>query len=133
MPLPAEPTPGLIDLSKAAGLKNVVFRVSPESVGWVTTALQTIPPEHRDLQRISICVPRRLALGDYGPDIIPSLGEDASRQWSDLDRLLVEFWESRSIRPAVGCKRLGEKQQNMDYRIGCLLPEITKKGLVDPV
>jgi len=78
-------------------------------------------------------MPRGLAIGGIGSDIMRFLGEPVSRRWSDLDHLLVEFWESRSIRPRVGCKRLGEKQQYMDYCIGCLLPEITKRGIVDPI
>jgi len=130
----AESRSTLIDLSKAAGLKDVVFRVGPKSVGWVTTALHTITPKHRNLRRISICMPRDLALGGAGSDIIQSLGEAASRRWSDLDRLLVKFWESRSIRPRVGYELgLAKNQENMDYSIGRLLPEVTKRGIVDPI
>ena len=78
-------------------------------------------------------MPRGLVLGGVGPDVVQSLGEATSRRWSDLDRLLVEVWESRSIRPRVGCRGLGEKQRDMDSCIGCLLPEITKRGIVDPI
>lgn len=115
------------------GLKKATFRVNPESIGWVTKALQTITPEHRDLQGISIRIHRGLVLGGVGPDTVQSLGEAISRRWLDLDRLLVKFWEFRSIRPGVGCRGLGDKQRDMDYCIGYLLPEITKRGLVDPV
>ena len=115
-------------------MKNVVFRVSTESVGWVTTALQTITPEHRDLRGISIRMPRSLVFGGVGPDTVHSLGVAIYRRWSDLDRLLVEFWESRSIRPRVGCRGLGAMQWDMDYCIEYLLPEITRGGIaVDPI
>lgn len=123
----------MIDLSKASDLKNVVFRVGLENVGWVTRTLQTVPPEHQDLQQISICIPRSMALTRISSDIMRFVGEAISGRCSDLDRLLVKFWESRSIRPKVGCERLGEKQQNMDYCIGRSLPEITKRGIVDPI
>ena len=122
----------LIDLSKAVGLKNVVFQVNPKSVSWVTMALQTITPEHRGLQQISIFMPRSLAFSDADANIMQSLGEAISRQWLDLDRHLVELWESHSIRPRVGWG-LGDKQRNMDHCVGCLLPEINKRGIVDPI
>jgi len=126
----AEPRSGPIGLSKAIGLKNVTFRVGSQNVGWITTAFKTITPEGRDLQRIYL--PHNLAFVNVGADIRQSIGEAISRRWSDLDYLLVEFWESHSIRPRVGCERLGEKQRNMDYCIGRLLPGITKMGIVDP-
>jgi len=115
-----------------AGLENVAFRVSSQTVSWVTMALQSVAPEHRDLRRISIYLPYDLTLVNDDTDIRRSLGETVSGWWSDLDRLLVEFWESRSIRPRVGCTRWGEGGQDTEYCIRCLLPEITKRGIVDP-
>ena len=46
----------------------------------------------------------------------------------DLDRLLVQFWDSRSIRPKV----VTEKKGKRDWA-GYLLPEITKRGIIDLV
>ena len=129
----AEPRSGQIGLSRAAGLKDVTFRVSAQTVGWVTMALRTITPEHRDLGQISICLPHNLTFVNVGADIRRSLGETTSRRWSDLDRLLVEFWESRSIRPRVGCATHEQEVGSMEYCVGCLLPEITKRGIVDPI
>jgi len=102
-----------------------------QSIEWITMALKTITPEHQDLRRISIYLAPHMTC--IGPDAKRSLGEATSRRWSDLDHLLVQFWESRSIRPRVGCERQGENRQNTEYRFGCLLPEITKRGIVDPV
>ena len=92
--------------------------------------LQTIALQHRDFRQISIYLPYHFAFFDVVTDIRKALGEVVSRRWSDLDNLLVQFWESRSIRPRVGCSKLRERWPNMDYYIGCLLPEITKRGIV---
>jgi hypothetical protein len=46
--------PASIDLSKATKLKDVVFQPKSWSVEWITTALRTITPKHRDLRQISI-------------------------------------------------------------------------------
>ena len=61
------------------------------------------------------------------------LGEVAARTWLDLDHLLVQFWESFSIRPRVGYEKQGGDGQNMEFAIQCLLPEAAKRGIVDPV
>ena len=96
-------------------------------------ALQTITPEHRDLRQISIYMPYYLTFSNIGTDIRQSIGEVVSSQWSDLDRLLVQFWQLRSIRPKLGSVGLAEKGQNTEYCIECLLPEISKRGIVDPI
>jgi len=109
----------------------VVLRPGSQGAEWITIALQTITPQHRGLRQISIYVPFNLTFFNVGDDIRQSLGEGISRLWSDLDHLLVQFWELRSIRPKVGCARL-EKGQNTEYCVGCLLPEVTKRGIADP-
>jgi hypothetical protein len=60
---------------------------------------------------------------------VGAIGDTVLGQWLDLDRLLVQFWESRSIRPRVVCSM----EQNRSDCVGCLLPEITKRGLIDPI
>ena len=122
----------LLDLSKATKLQDAIFRPQSKSVEWIATALQTLTPEHQDLRQISIYVPHHLTIFSPGADIRHYLGE-ASEWWSRLDHLLLRFWESRSVRPRVGCARAGEKWQNTKYCIGCLLPEVTKREIVDPV
>ena len=121
------------DLPKATKLCDVCFRPETEGVEWIDMALKTITPEHRDLGRISIYLPPRLTFWNIGVDIRLSFGEETSRGWSDLDHLLVQFWEAYSIRPRVGCVRKREKGQNAEYCIGRLLPETTKRGIVDLV
>jgi len=122
---PVGPEPGSFNLSKATKLRSVVFRPTWQTVEWITVALQTITPQHRDLRQISIYAPYHST--PYDAEIMQSLEEATYRQWLDLDRLLVQLWESRSIRPRVGCQ--GEKCQNTESIIGHLLPEITKRGI----
>ena len=122
-----------VDLSNATKLRGVVFRPGSPTVAWIIMALQTITPSHRDLQHISIQVPYDFTFIDASADVLEIVGEAISRQWLDLDRLLVHLWESRSIRPKVipVAKMWGGKLLDMRYCIECLLPEVTKGGIVD--
>jgi hypothetical protein len=52
----------------------------------------------------------------------------ASKQWLDLDRLLVQLSESHSIRPRFMCRGEGASDQMWD-----LLPKMTKGGMIDLV
>ena len=122
-----------IDLSNATGLKDLVFRVQSRNVDWVTTALRTITPKHLSVEHISIHV-RLYRSGPtlLGTNIGQTVGEPVLGQWPDLDRFLVHFWESRSIRPKVRAltSQAEEKQEKRD-RVGLLLPEITARGIID--
>jgi len=121
---------GSINLSGATRLKDLAFRYQSHEIGWIAEALGTITPQHGDLRRISIYLPFRLTVGI---NVRESVGEAIVRQWLDLDRLLVQFWESHSIRSRIGCMRLWEKRRNVEYYVGCLLPEAAKRGVVDLV
>jgi hypothetical protein len=107
----------------------------PRDVEWIIVALQTITPEHQDLRQITISVYDNLIPSDadnIGADAEQTVGEANFRQWLNLDRLLVQIWESRSIRPKV----IFTEQEGMSVMrdcMGCLLPEITKKGIIDLV
>ena len=120
-----------IDLSKATRLKDVGFLSKSLSVDWITTTLQTITIKHRDLQRISIRMLLDPALTTIGVNVMEMVGERILGQWLDLDRLLVQLWESRFIRPTVITMTLGGEQRGAGNCIGCLLPEITMKGIID--
>ena len=123
---------GSFNLSKAMKLRDVVFRPESNSVEWIIMALQTITSKHKDPRRISVYVPHRLTIFSAGADIMQHLGE-ASEEWLSLDRLLLQLLESRSVRLMVGCAKLGEEGQNTEYCFACLLPEITRRGIVDAV
>jgi hypothetical protein len=115
-----------IDLSKAMKLKDVVFRPEPRRVEWVITALQTITPKHQDLQQITIHLPYCLALPVLLTNLRQTIGEVYSEKWLDLNQLLVQFWEACSIRPKI----IFPTDEGMED-IGYLLPEITKRRVID--
>lgn len=99
--------------------------------------LETITSRHRDLQHISIDIGGILRCRMPGPNItVKMIGEvDPSVRWSELDRLLLQFWDSHSIRPRViGVQMEGEEEEKpaRDW-IRYLLPEVTKRGIVDLV
>jgi hypothetical protein len=116
-----------IDLSKATKLKDVVFQLESRGVKWVIAALRTITPKHRDLRQIRIDVSFNVVLLGAGANVPQAIGEANYRQWLDLDRFLVQFWESHSIRP----KFTSTTERDMRKRFRRLLPEITKRGIID--
>ena len=89
-------------------------------------ALQTITHKNRDFQ-LRIHIPSYLAPARTDSNFGQTIGEENREQWLDLDRLLVQLWESRSIRPKV--KSMTDRDVR-DY-VGHLLPEITKRGIID--
>jgi len=121
-----------IDLSGATRLKDAAFRYESHNIDWITSALRTITSEHQDFQQITIYIPRlRLwTLFTIDADGEATFGEPFRGQWLDLDRLLVQFWESRSIRPRI-CPRLEEECRDAEICLKFLLPEITKRGVFD--
>ena len=119
--------PHSIDLSNTTKLKDVVFQPDLRSLEWMTTALQTITPNH-ELREISIRVAyyssfARTSTGD-------NAGQTGGGPWHcpGLDRLLIQLWESRSIRLKVIYTEPG-----VAGYIGRLLPEMTGRGLIDLV
>ena len=95
-------------------------------------ALQTITPKHQDLRQIMIWLSYYLTLCGVGTEVRWTVGVAKYGQWLDLDCLLVRLWESHSIRPKVivPTKRADQKK-NMRGGIGSLLPETTKRGIID--
>ena len=127
---PGQPGPNSIDLSKATKLKNVVFQLDSWSVGWIVTALQTITPKHRDLRQITIQVSHHLICLVLCGSISLNVGEEIRGQWLDLDRLLVQFWESRSIRSKL---RSGYAKYGVGNCVHGFLPEGRRRKVVDLV
>jgi hypothetical protein len=62
-----------------------------------------------------------------GANVGQVIGEANYGQWLDLDRLLVQLWESYSIRPKA---ILSPAEAGSFER---LLPGITKRGVIDLV
>ena len=129
---PVELGTASIDLSRATRLKGVAFRHMSQETNWVTKTLQTITAEHQGLQQITVNVPSFLTFFNVGSNVRQIIGEAITRQWLDLDHLLIQLWESRSIRPRVEFT-MGKEKPNLEYCIGCLLPEVTGRGIIDLV
>ena len=89
---------------------------------WITTALQTV--ESRDLQHLTVQPPPNTFINETE--------EQVRRQWQDLDRMLVQFLASRSIRPKV-MYEVGGGEKDLRGHAPSLLPELTKSGLIDLV
>ena len=124
---------GFVDLTKATKLRKVVFRPNSWSVEWITTALQTITAEHWDLREISIrmCYPivHKFSGAGIDADVREAVGEAGYGEWLELDRLLIQLWESRPSRLMI----VFTEERDMGSSTGCLLPEITKRGIIDLV
>ena len=99
-------------------LKGLAFHITQLNVQWITVTLQTV--ESKDLQRVTI----------YSHAPFPTQIEDTiSRAWRDLDRLLVQFWTSRAIRPKITYE-MGKEGSDLRDLAPFLLPGLTKKGVV---
>jgi hypothetical protein len=98
-------------------------------VAWVIAALRTITPNHRDFRQITIHIPYYFPLPKVVGSIRRTIGEAKYGLWLDLDRFLVQFSESRSIRPKVVYTTV----RGMRGSIECLLPEASRRGIIDPV
>jgi len=121
------------DLSKATRLKDLVFRVASQQVDWITMVLCTIKSEHRDFRQITIYPPHDPTLSgpSDGPNIGQIIGEVIFGQWLELDHLLAQLWESHSIRPKVMYCALYGTGEHITKNLGCLLPEMTGRGIID--
>ena len=106
-----------LDLSKLTKLKDVVFECP--DIQRITMTLRTT--ESTNLEQITIIYPI-----DFGQVIV----ESAYREWKDLDRLLLQFWVSHSIRAKI---RYEQRNEGRDLRDVAprFLPELTRRGVVD--
>ena len=102
------------------------------SVDWITLALRTITPNHRDLGRISIFVYFDSTLTSVSADVRQNFGEQIFGQWLELDRVLAKLWESHSIRPMILYHTRPQKEkEEMRECMRCLFPEITGRGVIE--
>ena len=108
-----------LDLSDATKLKELLFRYTRHSVQWIAVALQTV--QSKNLQQITI--------QPYGAIANP-VKDTVSQEWQALDHLLVRFWTSHSIRPRIKYKG-GRGGDRLKAIIPSLLPELTRRGLID--
>ncbi|KAF9789311.1 hypothetical protein BJ322DRAFT_1208557 [Thelephora terrestris] len=128
---PVNPRAGSIDFSEVINLKDVAFGLAgPEDV-WIAMALETITSKHTDFRKVSITIQINPPNIDYPDYVRKAVGERVYRQWMDLDRVLFQLWESKKIYAKV-IFSAGEVGDGLEYVVA-LLPEMTKRGLVDLV
>jgi hypothetical protein len=104
----------------------VAFRLNSWSVEWIAAALRTITPGHRDIQQTSIHIPYYLITVGV---TWRTIEEPIHGQWLGLDRLLVQLWESRSVRTRV----IYTEKRDMRDLVEHLLPETSERGAIDLV
>jgi hypothetical protein len=104
-----------LDLSKAVKLKELLFRCGKLNLPRITMALQTV--QSKNLQQITI--------NPYGTFVNP-IGATDPQEWQDLDRLLVQFWTSHSIRPKI----VYQAGKGLNDLVPSLLPELMGRGAV---
>ena len=118
---------GSVDLSKATGLRDAVlkWKWAPR---WVAATLRTITHNHRNLQQISL-----ETHWDAGgsANLMGAMGETAHQGWLELDGVLVQLWESHSIRSELVYIVLGEEGREAKRWIESLLLKSTTRGIVD--
>jgi hypothetical protein len=100
-----------------------VLRCNFLEIEWVISALETIA-QHRNLQQISIQV----------PSILPE-DEMISELWPTLDLVLVQFWESHSIRTRILSPPPGREHEHeglvmADWSVH-MLPESMGQEIID--
>jgi len=120
-----------VDLSKMTKLKDVAFRVSSWSVGWITMALRTVTPKHRDIRTISIFAVDHSTLFDIVNADLGGMAEEETLEWLELDRLLAQLWGSHSIRPKILYNAFSWNEGMICDWVGRLLPETTERGILD--
>ena len=113
-----------IDFSNVIRLQEVAFHLEELHDVWTTLALKTLTSKHRNLQRVSI----------YIPMTFTRMLEETRRQWMDLDRVLVQLWESNAIRiQVVYFGRM--REEGARERVERLLPKMTERriGKLEPL
>ena len=120
------------DLSTAISLNDVEFWDTKLNIQWITATLETITPNHRDLQGVPIHVAYKYDTHNAGANIRQTTGEVIYGYWLDLDRYLIQFWESRSIlSKIIYCRTSQGEQGEAIVCVSRLLPEATRRGIID--
>jgi len=110
-----------IDYSKAAKLRDVVFRCGTPHAEWISETIRTAQPEN--LQRLSLELPHHATIKD-------TIWETVHQEWLDLGGLLVEFWASDSLRLVVCAPGGGGGEKELRDYLAMFLPELAGRGIV---
>jgi len=110
-------------------LEDVVFQCGTMHIRWIIAALETITSKHRGLKQISIYIPYYI-LASFDPaSVRQNIGEETRREWVDLDRILVQFWESRAVRTKIVYVVETRRKEEVCGPLDDLLPEMTAGGI----
>jgi hypothetical protein len=96
-------------------------------------ALQTV--QSKNLQQITIYLLavsvnlQQINIHPYGTPGNP-VEETVPQEWRDLERVLVQFWTSHSIRSKI-MYEVGKGRKDRGAIVSRLLPELTRRGLFD--
>lgn len=110
-----------LDLSKATKLRDISLRCNGPNVQPFAMALQTVQSKH--LQQITI--------QPCGAFAYP-VEETVLQKLQNLDRTLVQFWNSHRIRPKIMFVA-GKGENDLRGLAPSLLPELMRRGVVDLV
>ena len=112
----------------------MIFQCGKLNLKWIVMVLRTITSKHQDLQQITIHTPyHRCPATPESESLGEAAGEDGSRQWMDLDNLLVQLLESHAICTKVAHGRgKSESKSEMCEHIRALLPKVAERGTIRP-
>lgn len=124
-----------IDLSKTIKLKDATFTCF-QGVKWITTILQTLTRDHRNLQQITLDANFLLyhpKFDDANPENPRSVvGDTLYEAWLELDHLFVQLRESHSIHLKVLCGAPYTMDVNTaEDWVGRLLPELMVREMAE--
>ena len=120
----------LIDLSKATKLKELKLHFQDLAVAWIASTLKTITSKHMDLREVLITGQALFSSTDWSTNAA-AVGDSTRTQWVDLERIIIQLWESHSVRTKVKYYSMRREESNELMRD--LLPEATRKGVVELV
>ena len=94
-----------------------MFRYAGLHAEWITKTLNTV--KSKNLHSLSLKLPRS--------GIEDPVWEVAHQEWLDLDRLLVQFWDSHKLRSKV----IYATEKDAKDEVAKFFPELTRRGIVD--
>ena len=116
------------ELSEARRFKEVKIQTDECTIVWITTALQTVGNERRNLQRVVIyiyCSPNPFHVITGNP-----FGEKFRKSWTDLDNALAQPRESRVAQVKIELVYISARVAEVPREVvEGLLPEMMKREI----
>jgi hypothetical protein len=111
----------LLDLSKAAKLKEAWFQCDKPNVEWITSTLRTIKSTGPQWAKINISSHRTFN---------DPIEETTRQEWEDLDHLLDGLWTSRLVYPEVVYTAWQGIDASVGERVRGFLLKPTSRGAI---